>query len=441
MSDILEMERSMLHRILQGEMAICAHIISTLGGYVFSDEWTNWTWLFVKQQFQDAGEIPERVVIEAQAGHLPAPQSDQLLAEVQAIYGTTPTPSPRAICRTLMQKTGTDNALRLVERVAEKFAHGDAEEAKRLLRTAKEEENTAGPRAKPLFPKKFVPLMLMPRIKTGFFQLDDVIGGIQEGESGLIWGVTGVGKSALSMSLGHAGVIQSVPTIHIDTENGEHITRCRYLSRFTGIAAKLIEQNTMGEQTRARLDKWLERNHDRLANLLQVVYLGMEEHDMGAVEAAIITAKHGGFNPRLAIFDSPDHVVMDEEGDARWEKFAAVSKLWKRTCVRYKLGGWQISQADMSFQDKIATGRSVADSKEKIRNATIGMSINQALDRKGKPLDGERKCLWLEKARNSKARFMIPLLTDLDRMVMKSPPGFSWEHEMADKDLQQETAE
>jgi energy-coupling factor transporter ATP-binding protein EcfA2 len=438
----VEMERALLHRILAPDPVICAHATSTLAGYKFSEEWTDWTWQFITAQFTDAGEIPERAVIEAQAASLPTSAAEQLLLEVQTIFDTPATTSPRSIIRSLLQTATTEATLKVMERASEKFATGDPEEAKRILATAATApEARPGPRIKPVFPRSFVPLVNGKRIETGLRQLDEIIGGIQEGEMGLIFGVTGMGKSALSTTLGRAGVRQEVMTLHIDTENGEHITRSRYISSFTGIPAKLIERNTMGKETRGKLDLWLSRNHERLARYLQVVYLGMEEHTMEDLEGVIVSAHSIGFVPRLAVFDSPDHLLMDNmEHDARWEKFAAIANRWRRLCERYKFGGWAVSQADMAFESKMATGRSVADSKQKVRNASIAISINQALHPKTKKPLGDNKDLWLDKARNSPGKRTIPLLCNLDTMSIKSPPRYQHPLDDGEETDEEETA-
>lgn len=423
---VIELERSLLRRCLDGDVPIISHAVTTLGGYKLSEESTDWVWRTLRQHFQETGEVLDADVLATMVRDLPEEAAGPLLDELDTIAAVEPCKSPRALIRALISKATTSAALRVMERASEKFAAGDADEAKRIIAHGLPENNKPGPRAKPLLPRRFKSLIHAPRIPTSIYQLDEVIGGIQRGEAGLVFGTTGMGKSALATTLGWGGVRHGVKVLHIDTENGERVIMSRYLARFTGIPVNLIERDTMGPDTRERLNNWLERNYDRLSRQLKVIYLGMEEYTMDDVEAAIVAAKYDGFVPAEVIFDSPDHMVMDDEADARWERFSAVANKWIRTCQRHDFGGWAISQADMAFEDKLATGRSVADSKQKIRNAAIAMSINKAVDPKTRRVrPGDEKCLWLEKARNSRAKIIIPLETDLNRMCIRSPPGLT----------------
>lgn len=440
---IIEMERSLLRRCLDGDLPTTSKAVSTLGGYKFSEESADWIWRTLRQHFQEYGECTTSPLISVTIRDMPDDVAEALFSELDAIMSTDATMAPKATIRALISKSTTASALKIMERASEKFAAGDTDEAKSILaRGLPEHEIKPGPRIKPLLPKRFKSLIHAPRIPTSIHQLDEVIGGLQRKETGLVLGVTGMGKSAVSTTFGWGGIRAGVKVLHIDTENGEHVTMSRYLSRFTGIPTKLIERDTMGKETRERLNLWLERNYGRLSQMLKVIYLGMEEYTMDDVEAAIIAAKHDGFEPALAIFDSPDHLLMDEENaDARWEKFVAVSNKWKRTCERHDLAGWGVSQADMAAEGKIATSKSTADSKQKPRNASIVVSINSAIDpktRRPKPVD--EKCLWLDKARNSKAKILIPLETDLDRMIIKSPPGLRLDKEAETAEAEEEKA-
>lgn len=413
--DYLKLQRGLLHRALRDEGVMALAAAQLGNNYAFDEPELTWIWQVAKKCYDENGEAPTQEFLVAAIDGIPEASQDATAEQLMAVYRTRMEEKPRATLQLLKARAKKQALLEATERASERWAKGDDEGAESILtQAATGAEVRPGPSAKPMFPKKIHFEKTPPRIPTGLGILDQRIGGIQRGEVGMTMGVSGMGKSALMVTLGHAAVRHKFKLLHIDTENGEGITRARYISRFTGIPAKLIESNQMSKDQRARLDQWLERNHDRMKNDFKVIYLNYMENTIDDVEAAIVSEIRGGFVPDEVLFDSPDHLYM-KNGQARWEQFADTANRIKGLAQRQNVGLWFTSQADMAFEGKIATMAATADSKQKPRVASLVLTINPLLDKMGKPID-DRKCIYVAKARNDPSRYALPLQTQLEIM-------------------------
>ncbi len=412
-----DLERGLLHRALT-DKTFMAHAVSKLGGYRWSIPELGWIWEQTKRYHEDSGEPPTKAILKREILVLPDENQTPLIEAYVGVYKSKPEENAKATLLSILKASRTQTVFEGMERASERFSKGDDEGAVIALEQAvKSREAKPGPQAKKTFPKTLRGVKVAPRIKTGLQALDDIIGGIQRREVGYILGVTGMGKSALTVTFGHSAIKHGLKLLHIDTENGEDISRARYLSRFTQVPSALIEDNTMGPENRERVESWLRRNHERMGNQFRSIYLQYLENTVEEVEAAIAEQIAEDFIPDLVIFDSPDHLFMDG-GEARWEKFANVANKLKGITQRLNIGMWATSQADLAYEGKIAGNAAMADSKQKARVSSLVISINQLLDKHGKPI-GERKCLHVAKARSRGGRgTIIRLQTHLETMTM-----------------------
>ena len=427
--DWLETERAVLHRCLK-DATLMSHAIGQLHGYVWSEKATDWVWNQARECFEATGETPSTTVIQAKIDSLPEEKQEELMDEYIAIKVTKPEVKARSTIRAMVEKNRATATLEAMERASEHFARGDGKTGiSTLEKGLVSKEVHGGFKAKRLIPKKFRALKAGSRIPTGMYGVDKYIGGLQKGESGLILGATGVGKSAMAMTVAHAGVKYGRKVLYIDTENGEHVSQARFLSRFTGINYTAIEQNQMGTETKERLDLWTEKNSDRLNDSIRIVYLGYMNATLPQVEAAIRQEIASGFQPDLIIFDSPDHLEMyggnGSREVARWEAFTdtynRIAGMWERLGV----AGWSISQAaGENIENKIATTANVADAKAKVRVASIVISINAKIDPKTKKVkEGSERVAYIAKNRNGMARQQVALKTEFHIMKITAPPA------------------
>lgn len=431
MSDWLNIERGLLRRALK-DGVVMGRVVAGLGAYTCSEKPLQWLWDLYRDTYEQTGEVPSVPLIKLAIDTLPTKEQVPILEEFVRVLKAKPEPSPLACIKALQLRSSKNASLEAMERAADLFEKGkDVEGLQTLASGITSRAANPALKAKPLVPRKFVAMRQLPRIPTGLYRLDKIIQGIQKKELGLILGATGVGKSATGMSFAHAAVREQRRVLIIDTENGEHVTRSRYLSRFTGIPHQLIEQNVMSRETRARLEEWLDRNYDRLSKYLRVIYLGYMNSNLREVEAAINAEKAAGFDPDLTVFDSPDHLVMPGRREAaRWELFAETWNQLAGIAQRVDTAMWAISQVSGdNAETKIASTGDSADSKQKPKVASIVMSINNVIDPKTKkPKPGGERVGYLAKNRVGEAKFLIPLQTDLSRMVIKSPPDAAMDH-------------
>jgi KaiC/GvpD/RAD55 family RecA-like ATPase len=419
--DYTRAQRGLLKRAFTDDVVMALAAAQLGSNYQFDDPELTWIWQVGKKCFDETGEPPSWDFLKHAIAGLPDASQDATREQLLSVYRATAEARPRATMQMLRARAKKAALVEGAERASERWAKGDDDGAAAILEQAVTgSEARPGPSAKPMFPRKFNPAKTPPRIPTGLRLLDEKIGGIQRKEVGMVMGVSGMGKSALTVTLGHAGIRHGYRVLHIDTENGENITLARYLSRFTGIPAKLIESNQLSREQRQRLDTWMERNFERLQDRFRVIYLNYMENTVKDLEAAVAAEIRGGFRPDEIIFDSPDHLLM-EQGQARWEQFAYVWNHLKGMNQRLDTAMWATSQADMAFEGKIATMAATADSKQKPRVASLVLTINQLLDPMGKPID-DRKCVYLAKARNDPARFALPLQTHLETMKISCNP-------------------
>jgi KaiC/GvpD/RAD55 family RecA-like ATPase len=365
-------------------------------------------------------EPPSAAVLRREVEILPEENREALYRELVAVFRAPKIQNPKSTLLALSKASRAQAVLEGVERASQRFAKGDDEGALATLEEAvKSREAKPGLQAQRMFPTTLRNVPPAPRIPTGLRTVDDLIGGLGRKNVGYVIGVTGMGKSAMTVTIGYSAIRRGLKVLHVDTENGEEITQARYLSRFTQVPAALIEDRTMGPTARARVESWLQRNSKRMESLLRAVYLEFLENTIDEVDAAVAEEIDSGFVPDVIIFDSPDHLYM-EGGEARWERFAAVAAALKKISQRRNVALWATSQASLAFEGKIAGNASTADSKEKPRVASVVLSVNQLLNPFGKPV-GDRKCVHIAKTRSRGGRgATLPLQTKLETMTIRA---------------------
>lgn len=411
------------------DKVIMSRASHALSGYQWVEKTTAWVWAQCVDLFTVAGEAPTyRLIIDRIEG-LPEKEQEDKLNEVIAIFKELPEAAPRAVIETMVTRARKLGTLEAMERASEAFEKGDDKGGLDAMEKAmRSKVIRPGIIVKPMFPKKFIMLKSQPRIPTGMYRLDRLIGGAQLQETNYVIGATGVGKSAICTTLCHSGVKAKKRVLYIDTENGEHVVTSRFYSRMTGVPYELLEQSLLSASTQAQLQVWLDRNAGRLGDLFRFTHLGFGGVTIGQVEAAIVEQIESGWPPDLVVFDSPDHVDMKGAKDAaRWELFADVANQLKGVTERTNVAMWATSQAGgENIETKIATTANAADTKQKVRNAAVVISINRRIDPKtSRPVaDPNARDLYVAKARNSPGGYIIPLDCDLSRMIMRAPPEF-----------------
>lgn len=392
-----------------------------MGGYKWTKKEHSWIWKEMLRQYEDSGQPPSLDTIATVAMALPKGPAAVISDVLLGLFNIEIDPNPKSLATTLKKRHAKIRAMDTITRVASAFDAGKDEAAlKTLAREFSGGVSIERPEAKALVPQKLIRVPHTERIATGLYQVDEEVGGLARGELGIMMGVTNVGKSAASVTLGHSATAQHLKALQIDTENGELTTTTRYLSRFTGIPHKTIENNRLSPSQQERLDTWLARRHANLAAHLQVLYLGLMQSTLADVEAAWSELEGRGFVPDVVIFDSPDHLVMDDKmGSSRWERFAELYNRLAGMAQKHNVALWVMTQADLRrAEGKIATVAHTVDSQQKMRVASVVLTLNMIPGDD----DPDKRCIYIAKHRARKARVRVDLATDLAVMKMKSPP-------------------
>jgi hypothetical protein len=223
-----------------------------------------------------------------------------------------------------------------------------------------------------------------------------------------------MGKSILLTNIGFAALKHGRRVLHVDSENGMDVVKWRYIGR---ILRK--PTNTLMRRKGRGIDgfrEWAERHQARFEDSIRFCDIGVEQTPLEELDAKIFDVISDGWEPDLILIDTPDHCPMQTP----MENSGQVAKIQYSKCKsilqRAKAGGWAVTQAKQQSEGKIATNKDVAWGYDKARLASHVLTINPGLDEHGNPLSersmGGKRSLFVAKARNAPARFVLPLATD-----------------------------
>lgn len=411
-----DLELSILAGVLRvkGGMATTSKL---LNGYQFSDDGLAWIWQHAKTAHAK-GESLRLESLEGKALAEPEKVQDAIIEVILEVWKAKPSPTPKTDIDTLKTYHKQDSLVKAMDRAAKAVNRGDVDGAGALLARAGSEATAtdSGLEVKAVLDfDEWNEASAGLGIETGLRTFDEItLGGPRPGDVGIIMGVTGMGKSELCLNFGYNGFKHKRRVLHIDSENGLQETRVRYIARATRLPARALTRR--GLDYSQDFKAWATRNHKRIHDYLRILHIGVEQASMDEVEAKIASLCADGWAPEMIMFDSPDHVVwsgsMDNAGMIAKTQYAKVKSLGQR----YNAVMWATIQAQAAAEGKIATNKHAAWGYDKARLADIVFSINPGLDENGNPLSekemGDKRCLFVSKARKSPARFIIPLKTD-----------------------------
>lgn len=418
-------EAGILRRCMD-DPAVMSDCLATFGDYTWTDSGIEWVWRFVSSMFETAGEAPDLDLLATAALGLPGNGDgppEPVLRAVDLIASTPAERRHRAVRRMLLGRDAKRRAMATIDKAVDQFSRGRDAEAIGVLSSAALLTSTQKrPTVQTLIPRSRSRIVKMRRCPTGLHKLDKLLGGIAKGETGLAMGVTGVGKSTVGVNFGHSAIRHGWNVLHVDTENGVTLTQARYISRFTGVPHDLIEEDRLSVSQQERVDGWLDRNYERLAKHLRVLYLGVQESTIADFDAAIMKTIADGYTPDMIIFDSPDHLKLGNQNGfdmaQRWAYFADLYQNLTGRAKRYNVGLWLTNQADEAAANTLATTKHGRDSQQKVKDASIVLSINRNPDN---PEDQARRTIYVSKGRSKAAMYRIDINVDLAVMKLEAP--------------------
>lgn len=391
--------------------------IKSLGTYEFKEQGFVWLWEEFKGSWKK-GELARFETLEARAKTVAEDSQQPLLETLLEVFRAQPSTTPQTDANTLREYHRQDALIKGMDRSTKAIIRGDLNGAYGVLQRtlSTEAAPTSGIEVSSVIDfDDWSQHDRIPGIETGLKTYDEVtLGGMRHGDLGVIMGVTGMGKSILGVNFGFAGFRRRKRTLHIDSENGLMETRVRYVARATRLPSRALTRQGLNYSDDFRL--WAETNRGRIHDHLRILHIGIEQATMSEVDAKIDEISQDGWAPDQIIFDSPDHVVYEGNKD----NAGAVAKQIYTTCKsmaqRYNAVCWTITQAKQEAEGKIATNKHAAWGYDKSRLADSVLTINPGLDERGRPMGeremGERRCLFVSKARKTSGRFIINLKTD-----------------------------
>lgn len=392
-------------------------MVTGLGNYGFSESTLEWVWGHFKA-IHKRGEPPRNETLigllccEAEAAQEPLKEA------LKDISSTRPSASPQSDCDTLRKLFAQDQLALGMDRAGKSLAVGDMDGAKEQLSKLVRETSTGSGGVKALDLIDWADWFSVPTsvegIPTGIKRLDEeLMGGISKQEMGIIFGNTNMGKSIMCNNFGYAAFKHQFKVLHIDSENGADTVRCRYVARMTNQPTKALQRRRL--QSTDWMLSWARKNKDRLDGILRIMPIGVGQTTRQEVEESVDTIIASGFKPDLVLFDSVDHIAI-EEADNIALQMKRLYEWCKGWFQKLDVAGWVVTQAGKESEGKIATNRNMAWGYDKGRIADINLSINPPLDEKGRTLPehkmGSGRSMYVAKCRSGDSRFMLKLKTD-----------------------------
>jgi KaiC/GvpD/RAD55 family RecA-like ATPase len=390
--------------------------VKELEQYEFTEQVLRWIWEKFRSGWKK-GELPRIEHINAQINIEPLEAHEPLMEAVLEVWKAAPSTSPLSDCSLLRHYHRHDRMTRGMDKAVKAMSRGDLDNARDVMAALAQETSTAmGLKVETLLDLEDWdrPAEGYGGIPTGIATYDEVtLGGANRGDLGVVLGNTGMGKSLLVTNIGWTGIKHNLRVLHLDSENGMDRVKARYISRALRVPSNPLLRRRISDDVRA----WMQRQSERINSLLKLVNIMVDTTSLDELDAKIFEIISTGWKPDIIITDSPDHCVVasksDNAGMIAQMKYARMKSIAQRADAVH----WTVTQAKAESEGKIVTNKHIAWGYDKARLADHILTINPGLDEHGNPLNeramGNKRSLFVAKARGSPARFILPLVTDL----------------------------
>jgi replicative DNA helicase len=86
-------------------------------------------------------------------------------------------------------------------------------------------------------------------LSTGYYELDDITCGLQNGEMAIIAGRPSMGKTALALNIAeHVGIVEKMPLAIFSLEMGKQQLAERFLCSYSGVDSQLVRKGMLGTE-------------------------------------------------------------------------------------------------------------------------------------------------------------------------------------------------
>jgi len=250
------------------------------------------------------------------------------------------------------------------------------------------------------------------QFRTPFETLNQELeGGLAPKELAMVVAPPGVGKSLFLANQGARSALDGKDVLYISLEMSEDRVAQRFDSIFTRI--KQAELKT-------RVDN-LEERLGRLQSAATMGKLKIKEFPTKRFTIAGLRAylnqlrNYENFVPDVLIIDYLELMSSSDGSLAEYSAQERTAQELRGIAVEHKCVVWTATQTNRKGKEvDIITDAELADSYGKIRVCDLAFSINQ----KEQEFDEGKARLFVMKARNGRARYIVPLRIDYTRLTI-----------------------
>lgn len=284
---------------------------------------------------------------------------------------------------------------------------------------------------------------LYPAIKTGIKGLDKVTDGLRPTEMGIVASITNRGKSIFACHLGFHSINQGYGVVDFRTEMSCAQTAMRYDSRWTRMLHSKFKHFEFSDKEIKAIAYRLKKAKKRYKGLLRIISMPVTTATLPKMKRAVAEMRDEMENIGMIIIDSGDH-VRGEDAGRRDFRFETAGVYWDIAgwAATDQLSIWVMTQLGKQAADRIGKSEDASEAYDKARIADQFVTINSPkrksratpkvmigeddddsaaesrIKKSNTPGSGDLE-LFLAKYRDGVANIVIPLQTDLKRMLIQ----------------------
>lgn len=423
-------------------------------GHHFGTDHRGWVWEIIKDVWDSSAELLTRKVAQQRARADFRDDEERVAAYelLGKLFKLRPE-SPRAALSELNKfarfarlQSGMEDAVRRLDK-------GDVDEAYKTVTRVISEDRVGDDNIKVVrwieeFDQRLVHQKrikdnpeMYPFIRTGIKGLDNVIDGHRPTEVGIVSATTGRGKSVMACHLGFHSIKQDCGVVDFRTEMSAAQVAMRYDSRWTRMVHSKFKHFEFTPDEIKVIKSRLVKARVRYDGLLRIVSIPVTTATLPKIRRKVDELRDEMRNVKLIILDSADHI----RGDTSYRdfRFETAGVFWEIAgwAAEDELPIWCTVQLGKQAAERIGKAEDAAEAYDKSRICDTFISINQP-KRKSRATpqyqigdDGDDKAdrervqalsvsgsdleLYLSKYRDGLANLVIPLQTDLKRMLIR----------------------
>ena len=250
-------------------------------------------------------------------------------------------------------------------------------------------------------------------------------GGLRKKELAMVVGFPGGGKSLYLANQAVTCLSNNLKVVYISLEMCED----RVAQRIDSIATVIPQEMLGGEKGQ----KMLKQRHKVFKKTFSKAELRIKEFPTGMANINTIRAylnqlqSYEGFMPDVVIIDYMELLRPLREGMSEYEGQQRIAEELRGMAVERDILLWTATQTNRAGRSaRIITDEHLGDSYGKFRVVDLAISLNQDEEE----FDEGMMRVYVMKARNGKARFIVPMTVNYNTLAMEELQNGSQESEI-----------